>query len=160
MSKTSITPHIRWMVPNDMRDVLEIENAQFEQPWSEDHFTEYLRQRNCIGLVAEYSNEILGFVLYLLENGWFEILNFAVDPAFEREGIGTAMIAKLKGKAIGEGLLAPEYPHRDTIRLNVGERNLDMQYFLAAQGFEARSVIRDHYDNGDDAFRFEWSSWY
>ena len=51
--------HMRWMIRRDMPDVLKIENANFEFAWSEDDFIRCLRQRNCIGMVAERDDEIV-----------------------------------------------------------------------------------------------------
>ena len=51
--KEKVRVHIRWMIRRDMADVLAIENASFEFPWLEDDFIRCLRQRNCIGMVAE-----------------------------------------------------------------------------------------------------------
>ena len=45
--------HIRWMIRRDMPDVMGIEVASFEYAWTEDDFLRCLRQRNCIGMVAE-----------------------------------------------------------------------------------------------------------
>ena len=52
--KQQLSVHIRWMIRRDMSDVLEIENNSFEFPWFEEDFIRCLRQRNCIGMVAEY----------------------------------------------------------------------------------------------------------
>src|SRR4051812_2604533 len=46
--------HIRWMIRRDMAEVLEIERSAFEFPWFEEEFIRCLRQRNCIGMVAEH----------------------------------------------------------------------------------------------------------
>ena len=46
--------HVRWMIRRDMTEVLEIEQEAFEFPWSDDDFTRCMRQRNCIGMVADY----------------------------------------------------------------------------------------------------------
>ena len=49
-----VNVHIRWMIRRDMPEVLQIERTSFEYPWSEEDFIRCLRQRNCIGMVAEY----------------------------------------------------------------------------------------------------------
>ena len=51
-SKQDLQVHIRWMIRRDMVDVLDIESAAFEFPWSEEDFIRCLRQRNCIGMIA------------------------------------------------------------------------------------------------------------
>ena len=53
-----INVHIRWMIRRDMPEVLGIENSSFEFSWSEDDFIRCLRQRNCIGMVAEYDERL------------------------------------------------------------------------------------------------------
>ncbi len=58
--------HIRWMIRRDMPSVIEIEENSFEFPWSEDEFIRCLRQRNCIGMVAELSEQVVGFMIYEL----------------------------------------------------------------------------------------------
>ena len=74
--------HIRWMIRRDLPTVLEIEESNFEFPWTEDDFLRCLRQRNCIGMVVELDDEIVGFMIYELHTNRLHILNFAVAPFF------------------------------------------------------------------------------
>src|SRR5262245_57572753 len=90
--------HIRWMIRRDMAEVLEIEKQCFEFPWLDDDFIRCLRQRNCIGMVAEYSERVVGFMIYELHRSRLHILNFAVHEDFRRRGTGTQMAQKLMGK--------------------------------------------------------------
>ena len=48
---------IRWMIRRDMPEVLDIERLSFEFAWTEEDFLCCLRQRNCIGMVAERTTE-------------------------------------------------------------------------------------------------------
>ncbi|MEM1305855.1 MAG: ribosomal-protein-alanine N-acetyltransferase RimI, partial [Planctomycetota bacterium] len=50
--------HIRWMIRRDMQEVLGIEQESFEFPWLEEDFIRCLRQRNCIGMVAEQGERV------------------------------------------------------------------------------------------------------
>ncbi|MEZ6091062.1 MAG: ribosomal-protein-alanine N-acetyltransferase RimI, partial [Pirellulaceae bacterium] len=50
------------MIRRDMPSVLDIEAACFEFSWSEDEFIRCLRQRNCIGMVAEENDQVVGFM--------------------------------------------------------------------------------------------------
>ena len=59
--KAQVRVHIRWMIRRDMPEVLAIEHASFEFPWCEEEFLRVLRQRNCIGMVAEYGERVVGF---------------------------------------------------------------------------------------------------
>lgn len=78
---------IRWMIRRDMPQVLEIENASFPIPWTEEEFIDCLSQRNCIGMVAERHERIAGFMIYELQKSKLHVLNFAVHPEFRRQGL-------------------------------------------------------------------------
>lgn len=137
--------HIRWMIRRDMPEVLQIESASFEYPWSEDDFIRCLRQRNCIGMVAERGDQVVGFMIYELHKNQLHVLNFAVHPDMRRTGVGTQMILKLIGKL--------SHQRRNRILLEVRETNLQAQIFFRNVGFRAVSVLRDYYDDTtEDAY--------
>jgi ribosomal-protein-alanine N-acetyltransferase len=141
--------HIRWMIRRDMPSVLAIEEASFEFPWSEEEFIRCLRQRNCIGMVAESDDEVVGFMIYELHKNRLHLLNFAVAPEFRRTSVGSSMIEKLTGKLSLE--------RRSRIMLEVRETNLDAQLFFKSLGFRAISVLRDFYeDTTEDAYLMQY----
>ena len=82
-----INVHIRWMIRRDMPEVLSIEQSSFEFPWSEEDFIRCLRQRNCIGMVAEYDERVVGFMIYELHKDQLHVLNFSVRPDVRRRGV-------------------------------------------------------------------------
>jgi ribosomal-protein-alanine N-acetyltransferase len=143
--RTQIRVHIRWMIRRDMPEVLGIEHASYEYPWCEEEFLRVLRQRNCIGMVAEYGERVVGFMIYELHKTRLRLLNFAVAPEYRRTGVGRQMVEKLAGKLSS---------HRRTrIELSVRETNLPAQLFFRVQGFRATEVVRDAYeDTGEDAY--------
>ena len=147
--KAQVRVHIRWMIRRDMPEVLAIEHASFEFPWCEEDFLRCLRQRNCIGMVAEHGERVVGFMIYELHKNKLHILNFAVHPEFRRQGVGRQMVGKLVGKLSS---------HRRTrITLDVRETNLAAQLFFRVQGFRAVEVAREHYeDTGEDAFVMQY----
>ncbi len=141
--------HIRWMIRRDMPAVLAIEDASFEFPWCEEEFIRCLRQRNCIGMVAECDDQVVGFMIYELHKNRLHLLNFAVNPEVRRSGIGTAMMEKLAGKLSVE--------RRNRIMLEVRETNLEAQLFFKILGFKAISVLRDFYeDTTEDAYLMQY----
>ena len=125
--------HIRWMIRRDMAEVLEIERAAFEFPWFEEEFIRCLRQRNCIGMVAEHAERVVGFMIYELHKTRLHILNFAVAPAARRLGIGAQMIDKLVNKLSQQ--------RRHEIVLEVRETNLAAQLFFRTQ-FAVRVLVQ------------------
>lgn len=139
--------YIRWTIRRDLPEILAIENAVFEYPWSEDDFVRTLRNRNCIGQVAEYGERVVGYMVYELHRARLEILSFAVHPDFQRQGVGRTMMDKLAGKLGGR---------RNALTAAVRERNLDAQLFMRATGFLATAVVQDFYrDSPEDAYLFE-----
>ena len=149
ISRQDLRVHIRWMIRRDMPEVLNIESSSFEFPWLEDDFVRCLRQRNCIGMVAEQDDRVVGFMIYELHKTRLHILNFAVAPNCRRQGIGQQMVAKLVSK------LSPE--RRSRIVLEVRETNLAAQLFFRAQRFRAVSVLRGYYDDTpEDAYIMQY----
>ncbi len=149
VGKQDVCVHIRWMIRRDMMEVLEIENQSFEFPWSEDDFIRCLRQRNCIGMVAEHDERVAGFMIYELHRNRLHILNFAVAAEFRRKGVGHQMVEKLIGKLSSQ--------RRNRIMLEVRETNLAAQLFFRDLGFRAVSVLRDFYvDTTEDAYLMQY----
>ncbi len=141
--------HIRWMIRRDMPEVLQIEQQSFEFAWTEEDFLRCLRQRNCIGMVAEHGEKVVGFMIYELHKAKLHILNFAVHAAWRRLAVGSQTVQKLISKLSS---------HRRTrISLEVRETNLAAQLFFRKQEFKAMRVLRAFYeDSGEDAFLMEY----
>lgn len=141
--------HIRWMIRRDMPEVLAIEEQSFEFPWHEDDFLRCLRQRNCIGMVAEHNERVVGFMIYELHKSRLHILNFAVEAQQRRRGVGTQMVRKLISK------LSPQ--RRSRVMLEIRETNLPAQLFFRTLGFRAVSVLRNFYDDTpEDAYLMQY----
>ncbi len=127
--------HIRWMIRRDMPEVLHTEQQSFQFAWTEEDFLRCLRQRNCIGMVAEHGEKVVGFMIYELHKNKLHILNFAVHPGWRRLGVGAQMVAKLVSKLSS---------HRRTrITLEVRETNLTAQTVLPAAGIQGRPRAAD-----------------
>jgi [ribosomal protein S18]-alanine N-acetyltransferase len=147
--KEQVRVHIRWMIRRDMPEVLQTEQQSFEFSWTEEDFLRCLRQRNCIGMVAEQGEKVVGFMIYELHKAKLHILNFAVNPGCRRSGVGEQMVQKLISKLSS---------HRRTrITLEVRETNLAAQLFFSKQSFKAVRVLRAYYeDSGEDAFLMQY----
>jgi ribosomal-protein-alanine N-acetyltransferase len=142
--------HIRWMIRRDMAEVLEIERSAFEFPWFDEEFIRCLRQRNCIGMVAEHGERVVGFMIYELHKSRLHILNFAVASDVRRRDVGRQMIEKLIGKLSSQ--------RRTRISLEVRETTLAAQVFFRASGFKATSVLHEFYDDSpEDAYLMQYS---
>lgn len=141
---------VRWMICNDMPAISDIERACFPgDPWTDDEFAQCLRRRNCIGMVAERHERIVGFMVYELLKSQLHVLNFAVPPWAARQGVGSQLAAKLIAKLSQQ--------RRTEIVLEVRETNLAAQLFWKSQEFLATDLIRNHYESTDeDAYQFTY----
>ena len=147
--KQEVRVHIRWMIRRDMPEVLGIESQSFEFPWSGEDFVRCLRQRNCIGMVAEHEDRVVGFMIYELLKARIHVLNFAVNGQFQRRGVGSQMLAKLIAKL--------SLQRRSRIVLEVRETNLPAQLFFRENGFRAISVLHKYYeDTPEDAYLMQF----
>ena len=147
--KQQLRVHIRWMIRRDMSEVLDIERESFEFPWLEEDFIRCLRQRNCIGMVAEHGEHVVGFMIYELHKSRLHILNFAVADEARHRGVGQQMVDKLVSKLSSQ--------RRTRITLEVRETNLSAQLFFKTNGFRATSVLRAYYeDSPEDAYVMQY----
>ena len=143
--ETAVAVQIRWLIRRDMPEVLAIEAASFEYAWTEEDFLCCLRQRNCIGMVAEHRGRIVGYMIYELCHKRLRLLNFAVAAEARRQRVGMQLIRRLTEKLSQQ--------RRHEIMLEVRETNLPAQLFFQRMGFKALGVLHDRYeDTTEDAY--------
>ena len=131
---TAIRPHVRWLVRRDMPEVLAIDHASFGDPWNEEAFLKRLRERNCIGMCCEdRDGRVVGFMVYTLGRR-ITVDRLAVHPDFRRQGVGRALVAKLRGKLD---------PRRNRLVFDVPDTNLPAQLWLRKCGVPTTIVVDD-----------------
>ena len=134
---------VRWMIRRDMPEILAIEEQCYEwQMWGDEDFMTCLRQRNCIGMVAERDERIVGYMIYELHKSSLHLVNFAVAPDHQRQGVGTAMVDRLVAKLT--------HQRRNAIRLCVSASNLGAQLFFKRMGFLATGILWGYYEDSDE----------
>jgi len=144
-----IQVHVRWMVRRDFAQVLAIEQTCFEFPWTEDEFRQCLQQPNCLGMVAEYEDRIVGFVVYETPKNRIFITNIATDPEFQRHGIARQMIQKLVTKMI--------YQRRYKLAIEIRETNLPALLCFRALGFRTAMIRKNFYEyQSEDAYVLQY----
>lgn len=138
--------NVRWMIRRDLPEVIEIDKRSYLRPWDEEDFLRELRHRNTIGMVAEEGDWVSGFMIYELKNGRLDVLRLAVADDRRNQGIGAALIGKLKGK------LSPN--RRRMIRFDIPELDASIPAcrFLVSHGFLS-CLIRDA---SEDVYRFDY----
>jgi ribosomal protein S18 acetylase RimI-like enzyme len=141
--------HIRWMIDHDLPDVENIDRRAADYAMTGDEIAEWRKQhRSGYGLTAERDVEIVGFALVRLRSGFVELSRLSVHPAWQRRGVATQLLAKIRSKL---GI-----HRRRVLKTTVRETNLAMQLFLRSQGMRATKVHRRFFtDTYEDAFEFE-----
>jgi len=133
---------IRWMIRRDDREVLRIDERCYLESLSHSELIKTLRESSVIAVVAEDRGHVLGYCIYRLAGFTIEILRLGVDPRERRNGVGTALIERLKSKLKGQ--------RRDTITIDTPGVSLAAQLFLSKAGFVAEArpgdVIRFTFD--------------
>ena len=148
-NEKEIRVHVRWMVRRDLADVVAIEQVCFESPWCETDFLDCLRQRNCIGMVAEHDGRVIGFMIYEVPKNRIHLLNVAVAPEHRHCGVARQMIRKLMGKLVNQ--------KRSRIVVEVRETNLPALLFFRSLGFRATDIRRDFYEEtNEDAYLMQY----
>jgi ribosomal-protein-alanine N-acetyltransferase len=132
-----VTALLRPATESDLNQVVQIERACFADPWTEDDLLKCLKQRNCIGMIAENDSQVVGFMVYELHANRLHLLRIAVDPDHRRTGIGSEIINRLVGKL--------SVLRRKRITVDVPEESLPAQLFLASHGFRAMSFVANAY---------------
>ena len=88
--------------------------------------------------VCEEDDKIVGYI-----NCWVsdntEILNFCVEPEYQKKGIGSQLFAEVEKIACG------------VISLEVRVSNENAINFYTKRGFKKTSIRKEYYSNGEDA---------
>jgi ribosomal-protein-alanine N-acetyltransferase len=133
------------MRTKDLRGVLRIEEAVFPQPWSHRLFVEELSQRKSRAYRAAWiGKSVVGFAGQMLIDDESHVNNIAVDPAWQRRGLGAVLLADLVRTALDRGA------RHLTLEVRVGNEPALALY--SRFGLAPVGVRRNYYPvTGDDA---------
>ena len=77
----------------DVKNMLEIENDVFIDPWHEKAFTDELSIPFSNTYILESdSSEIIGYIIFWLQKSTCHILNLAVSQGFQKSGFGVNLL--------------------------------------------------------------------
>jgi [ribosomal protein S18]-alanine N-acetyltransferase len=132
------------MTTADIENVIAIERASFQFPWSTRFFLDELQVACARSILAEVEGRIAGYVLFWLLPDEVDIHNIAVHPDFRRQGIGRLLLEQVVAAARGQ--------ERLRVTLDVRFSNAPAQNLYRSFGFVTRGVRKGYYsDNGEDA---------
>ena len=126
---------------DDVERVVELETSYLGETLGKDMLIEEINRGVACFLKATDNDFIIGYIggYFIMDEG--EILNFVVDEAYRRRGIGTKLI----------NALINNYPHTKSIVLEVRKSNIIAQKFYNHLGFHQISTRINYYKNGEDA---------
>lgn len=128
-----------------LRSVTRIEGQVYPRPWSLTLFVSELNLRGSRHYVAARVGGVLvGYagMLYVVDEA--HVTTIAVDPAWQRHGIGTRLLANLARTARARGM--------KNMTLEVRVSNAAAQAMYRKFGFETAGVRRNYYvESNEDA---------
>jgi ribosomal-protein-alanine N-acetyltransferase len=126
---------------SDLDAVLAIEEASFTRPWTRDMYLTELQNEGvsfCY-LAKDQARHVLGFCSFWRVLDEMHINNLAVDPAYRRQGIGTALLRFVMRKGAELGARRAS--------LEVRRSNDVARHLYEHLGFVPAGVRRAYYTN-------------
>lgn len=96
--------------------------------------------------VALFKDEPVGFIALYIYDDDLNIIQIAVDKAFQNRGVGSALLDKAKSFA--------KEMNKKSLSLEVDEKNIFAQKFYQNNGFEVTSVRKNYYRTSDAIIMF------
>ncbi|MEM4408548.1 MAG: ribosomal protein S18-alanine N-acetyltransferase [Candidatus Caldarchaeum sp.] len=139
-SEVSIEP----MRPEDIDEVVSIEELCFPTPWPRGIFESEVRSSKSLNLVARIGGSMCGYIISWKVYDEIHILNVAVHPDFRRMGIGTRLITTCIDYFMKKGA--------KHALLEVRVSNEAAQRLYEKLGFRRIGIRKRYYtDNNEDA---------
>jgi len=140
---------IRPMSENDVSEVIAVERASYQFPWSEGIFRDCLRV-GYVCRVVTVNEAIIGYGVMSVGAGEAHILNLCIGDAYRCRGVGRRLLTYLidRGAAAGmsEAFLEVRPSNTSAIRLylSVGFEQVGMRrgYYQAVGGREDAAVLK------------------
>ncbi len=134
------------MHADDLQQVLAIENQCFEDPWSATYFRLSVKRprSNEYLYVARREQTVVGYIIFYVLHEEAQILNIAVLPACQRQGIGKYLLASALEMIQADG--------EREVFLEVAVSNLPAQYLYRQFGFRICGIRKNYYGRYKDAY--------
>jgi ribosomal-protein-alanine N-acetyltransferase len=137
--------HVVPMRRRHLRTVTRIEAQVYPRPWSHSLFVSELALRSSRAyFVAKVGRDVIGYAGLMMSITDGHVTTIAVDPAWQRNGIGTRLLLAISREGIARGANALTLEARLS---NKGAQDLYQRF-----GFVAVGVRKGYYaDTGEDA---------
>jgi [ribosomal protein S18]-alanine N-acetyltransferase len=130
----------------DLGHIERIERRSYPTPWSRSMFASEIAKPSsiCLGAFDAETDELLGYLIISRYVDAWHVMNVAVEPAYRRRGIATALLDRLFELTADDG--------RRGYTLEVRVSNTHAIQLYERLGFQGRGIRRGYYtDNREDA---------
>jgi ribosomal-protein-alanine N-acetyltransferase len=127
--------------PKDIKQVILLEEQFLGESLGEDMILNELDNPNVCFLSAKDNEKVIGYIGAYTFDDSMEILNFVVDEAYQRQGVGSLLFNTLLNM----------YDKTKSIVLEVRYNNEKGISFYKKNNFNVISIRKHYYKNGDDA---------
>jgi ribosomal-protein-alanine N-acetyltransferase len=142
--KSNDLMRLRKMDPGDLPEIMVIETANYEFPWSEDIFKDCLRTMTYTNWVLEAADDtIIGYCIISIAACEAHIMNVSVSPNYQHQGAGRKMLEHMieYARSRAECIfleVRPSNPRAMKMykRLGFNEIGIRKAYYPAANGRE------------------------
>ena len=127
--------------PKDIKQVILLEEQFLGDSLGEEMILNELDNPNVCFLSAKDNEKVIGYIGAYTFDDSMEILNFVVDEAYQRQGVGSLLFNTLLNM----------YDKTKSIVLEVRYNNEKGISFYKKNNFNVISIRKHYYKNGDDA---------
>ena len=128
---------------SDLKQIAEIEQASFSDPWTLEAFLPVLRFPVLHGILAEEGGQVLGYACTQVVCEEMELQNIAVAPWARGKGVGTALLAAAEENAKSRGA---QYGFLEARVSNFPALSLYEKF-----GYQKIGVRKNYYPDGEAA---------
>ncbi len=138
------------MTPADIEEVIAIEQAIFSSPWTTGMVrAELFDNPFSFSFVIRYLGQMVGYLFFWEVAGEFHLMNLAVAPKYQRQGIGAEAMKWILGMAQKRGM--------HFILLEVRASNTAARSLYRKFNFYEVGVRKKYYDTPtEDAILYQY----
>ena len=128
---------------DDVEAIVSLDQEVLQTNWHEKLYAESIVLKDTQSLVLDHEGRLIGFLIYRNIGGDFEIIQLALNKAYQRQGLASMMIDYMIQDA--------QSSHIEFIYLEVEMDNLPALNLYKKYGFEAILHRKNYYGHGQDA---------
>ena len=127
----------------DIKTITELDQANFDNSWSEDMLEKMLISKRNVVYVGEVNKDVVGFAVAENDVDEINVSRVVVSSNYRNHGIGSKLVAKVEELAKSLDMHA--------VSLEVSENNFTAKTLYEKLGYVLRRIRKGYYKDGSDA---------